>query len=185
MITQLLRRVRAGESRLAWNHPSVHAAPDTIVVSSVFADQGAIPRVHAGTGVGDNVSPGLSWTGLPTNAAELVLIVEDPDAPLPVPFVHCVATGIGADTSEIAESQLNRPDTAPCTLGKSSLGKHGYLGPMHIPGHGPHHYVFQLLALDQASGLTASATKKRVLRAIQGHVIARGRLTGIYEHRTH
>jgi Raf kinase inhibitor-like YbhB/YbcL family protein len=182
MITRLMRGIRAGESRLAWNHPCVRPAPDTIVVSSVFAEQSQIPRLHAGPGLGDNVSPRLSWTGAPTNAAELVLIVEDTDAPLPVPFVHCVATGIGAETSDIAESRLSRPDTAPFTLGKNSLGRHAYFGPMRIPCHGPHRYVFQLFALDQASGLTGSATKKRALQAIQGHVIARGRLTGIYGH---
>lgn len=80
-----------------------------------------------------------------------------------------------------AESQLNKPHTAPFTLGKSSIGKQGYFGPTSPPGHGPHRYVFQIFALDHASGLAAAPTKKRVLQAIQGHVIARGRLTGIYE----
>jgi phosphatidylethanolamine-binding protein (PEBP) family uncharacterized protein len=41
--------------------------------------------------------------------------------------------------------------------------------------------VFQLFALDQAAGLSASFTLDDVIPAIKGHVIGRARLDGTYE----
>jgi Raf kinase inhibitor-like YbhB/YbcL family protein len=181
MIGTLLRKVRAGDSRLASNHPGVAPAPAVLAVTSGAFDDGApIPRKHAGMGLGDNVSPPLAWTGVPAGAVEVVLVVEDPDAPLPSPFVHCVATGLPGRDGEIAEGAL-RPGAADPVLGATSMRKPGYLGPAPIPGHGPHRYVFQVFALDRPSGATAGSTKKALLRSIAGHVIARGTLVGTYE----
>ncbi len=66
-----------------------------------------MPVRSAGRGVGDNVSPQLSWDGAPGDTQDLVLIVEDPSAPLPRPFVHAVVTGIAASTNSPAEGALN------------------------------------------------------------------------------
>ncbi len=65
--------------------------------------------------------------------------------------------------------------------GKGALGHRGWAGPMPIRSHGPHAYVFQLFALDQASGQPASFTLDDVIAAIQGHAIGRARLDGTYE----
>ena len=51
--------------------------------------------------------------------------------------------------------------------------------------HGPHTYVFQLFALDQAPGLPASFTLDDVIAAVAGHAIGRARLDGTYEIRSH
>ncbi|MFQ6328703.1 YbhB/YbcL family Raf kinase inhibitor-like protein [Nocardia sp. CWNU-33] len=185
-MTNLLHRFRAGTGKLGWNHPSATNVPETITVSSpAFSEGGPIPSRHAGTGVGDNISPPLNWDNIPPGARELVLLVEDPDAPLPRPFVHCVVTNIGTDTSGIEAGALSVPadgPQAPFTIGKASMGKTGYLGPAPIRGHGPHRYIFQLFALDKTVDLARRrVTKRRVLKAISGHVIARGQLTGTYE----
>jgi len=174
MAPAFLRRIRAGEAKLAWNHPATADAPTTITLSSsAFAEGAAIPLRHAG--VGDNISPELTWDDVPAAAVELVLIVEDPDAPLPGPFVHCIVTGIDPRSPGIPESALGASGKGGYTLGKP------YYGPAPIPGHGPHHYIFQLFALDHPSSPTAKPTKKRVLSTITDHVLARGRLTGTYE----
>lgn len=174
MAPNFLRRIRAGEAKLAWNHPAVASAPDTIAISSAaFADGADIPLRHAG--VGDNISPPLSWDNLPDGTAELVLIVEDPDAPLPRPFVHCVAVGIPPARAGLAEADLGKASTGEHTLGKP------YLGPAPVPGHGPHRYVFQLFAVAQPLQLGAKPSKKAVLQALSGRVLARGKLTGNYE----
>jgi phosphatidylethanolamine-binding protein (PEBP) family uncharacterized protein len=60
------------------------------------------------------------------------------------------------------------------------LSKTGYAGPRPIPGHGPHHYRFHLLALDRSIPDSA-VTVKAVLAVAAGHVLARGTLTGTYE----
>jgi Raf kinase inhibitor-like YbhB/YbcL family protein len=185
LLARLLRPVRAGIDAIAWHQNATRHAPDTITVaSSAFADDDPIPRRFAGAGVGDNISPQLQWTGIPTDTAELVLIIEDPDVPLPRPIVHGLVTGIDPDTTGLPEGALNITPTAglaPMIIGTGSFKRRGYAGPRPIPGHGPHRYVFQLFAVDRATGLGDNATRAAVLSAIDGHVIARGKLTGTYE----
>lgn len=97
-IARLLRPVRAGIGKIAWHHSAIAGAPELITVTSTaFAEGAAIPQRHAGAGVGANISPALYWSGVPAAAVELVLIVEDPDVPLPRPIVHGLFSGIAAD----------------------------------------------------------------------------------------
>jgi phosphatidylethanolamine-binding protein (PEBP) family uncharacterized protein len=62
----------------------------------------------------------------------------------------------------------------------------GYMGPEPIKGHGAHRYVFQLFALPSAiisaedGARLDSARPRTVLRAVNGPVLARGRLDGLY-----
>ena len=62
--------------------------------------------------------------------------------------------------------------------GKNDFGKIGYGGP--CPPSGTHRYVFRLYALDALLNLGANATRAMVLKAIEGHILAEGRLTGKY-----
>jgi Raf kinase inhibitor-like YbhB/YbcL family protein len=180
VIGRILRPARAGEKHLASNHPAVHDAPSTLTVSSLsFGEAGAIPRRCAGPGVGDNVAPALSWLDVPEGTKELVLIVEDPSAPLPRPFVHCVVAGIPPDWSSVAEGGF--VDAGPMRLGRNSMRRREYTGPRPVRGHGPHTYAFQLFAIDRDLVLAASFGRRDVLEAMRGAVTARGRLDGIYE----
>jgi hypothetical protein len=184
MIGKALRGVRAGDKHLAWNDAALVAVPANIdLLSSAFADAQPMPRRYAGDGVGDNVSPPLRWSGVPEDAAELVLIMQDPDAPLPRPVVHLIATGIAPRTSGLAEGALNAPVSAGIALGRASFGRRGYAGPRPVPGHGPHRYIFQLVALRQPLALTAAPDLRALLAALRGNAIARGRLTGTFEQR--
>jgi Raf kinase inhibitor-like YbhB/YbcL family protein len=163
---------RAGEDTLTWHRFN---APSTLLVtSSAFSHGTPIPPEYAAAGVGSNVSPPLSWSGIPAGARELVLVVEDPDAPLRVPFVHLALAGIRPDSKGVARGELN-------TLGVGALGRKGWSGPRPIRGHGVHHYVFQLFALDTELGLAADAAPSAIVDAMQGHVVARGRLDGTFE----
>ncbi|GAB3208275.1 YbhB/YbcL family Raf kinase inhibitor-like protein [Nocardia tengchongensis] len=183
LLARLLRPVRAGIGRTTWHHPAA-VAPETITVtSSAFRDGGPIPQRHAGSGVGENISPQIAWSGVPAAAVELVLVVEDPDVPLPCPIVHALVTGIDPAVGELGENAINRPraELASGQIGIGSFHRRGYAGPRPIPGHGPHRYVFQIFALDAASSLNSDATLARTLTAIDGHVLARGRLTGTYQ----
>lgn len=183
MIGRLLRPVRAGMSFTAWFHPSVRDVPETLgIASPAFVDGASIPRRHAGSGVGDDISPPLHWSGIPPEAVELILIIEDPDAPLRRPVVHGLFTGIDPRSRGLPEGALDAGTmTSGLTTGLGSFRRRGYAGPRPVPGHGPHRYVFQLLALDRPSGSTATATASTTLATISGHVLARGRLIGIYE----
>lgn len=182
LLGRLLRGRKAGEAKLAWYHPAIAGAPESLRISSPsFAQGQRIPLRHAGRGVGDNRSPALAWQGVPADARELLLIVEDADAPLPRPFVHLIASGIDPQRMGLPEGVLDTPDDALATLGRNSFGKAAYVGPRALPGHGPHRYSFQLLALDRPLRFDAPPKLAEVLAALDGAVLARGRLDGLFE----
>jgi Raf kinase inhibitor-like YbhB/YbcL family protein len=176
MLGKLLRRFRAGEGRSPLAGPEYAGAETIDVKSPAFTDGGAIPQKHAGKGVGDNVSPALQWTGVPTDAKQLVLIIDDLDVPMPKPLMHTIAV-IEPDVGGLVEGEL-KPGTAAVRLVKAFGDT--YVGPRPIPGHGPHHYRFLVFALDQRVP-DEVAGRNALLGAIAGHVVARGGLTGTYE----
>jgi Raf kinase inhibitor-like YbhB/YbcL family protein len=186
LVGKLLRGVQAGERHLAWSSSAAANAPPSIAVASpAFAPGQPIPARHAGLGVGDNLSPPLEWSGVPVEAVELVLIVEDPGAPLPRPFVHAVATAIAPSLRALDEGALSASGAVPrgLVLGRNTFGKAEYAGPRPIPGHGQHSYVFQLFALSAPLPRNGRERlrKRDVIAAMDGLVLARGRLDGTYE----
>ncbi len=181
---RLLRWRRAGESKLAWFDPRLAAAPTTLILTSpAFADGGTMPARSAASGVGDNVSPALAWTGASEATRAFALIVEDPDAPTPRPIVHALALDIPGDRDGLVEGALAPGADPGFALGRGAFGRVGWSGPRPIAGHGPHAYVFQLVALARPLGLDANAGLADALAGMAGAALARGRLTGFYERR--
>jgi len=182
LVGKVLRGVRAGDRHLAWNGAALASVPDRLrLTSSAFAEGGIMPARYAGEGVGDNISPPLDWSGVPPEAAELVLVMQDPDAPLPRPVVHVIATGISPSARGLAEGALGVLGSADLRLGRASFGKRSYAGPRPVRGHGPHRYVFQLIALRRPLALTTAPNLSGLLAALPGNALARGRLVGIFE----
>jgi len=143
-----LYRIRAGEKKLAYNRPSFESVPETLKLSSTdFTDGAPIPRQFAGRGVGQNVSPSLSWSHVPAESVQLVLIIEDSDVPLPRPFAHLLAYGIAPQRTGFERGELS--NAADYKLGRNTFGPNGYAGPRALVGHGLHHYHFQLFALSE------------------------------------
>lgn len=183
-IGRVLRRYHAGDRHLAWNDPRIATAPDSIrLTSPAFADGGAIPERYAGTGVGLNLSPPLRWANLPARAAELALIVQDPDAPLPRPVVHLVAMALPADGTGVPEGALAPAGGCAFRFGTGSFGRIGYAGPRPVRGHGRHRYVFQIFAVERALAVPVSPTIEDLVTEIRDTVLARGRLIGVFERR--
>ncbi|MEA2592751.1 MAG: hypothetical protein QOD62_2582 [Actinomycetota bacterium] len=176
---RLLGNRRAGESKLAWNQPGLDAPETITLTSTAFADGSEMPVSSAGKGVGPNISPPLAWHGLPARAAELVLIIEDPDAPLPKPVVHLALAGISPELGGLVEGDLN--EGGRHGNGRGSFGRTGYAGPRPVPGHGAHRYVFQLYALSRPLDLPSGVKPNSIVAAMNGTVLARGRLDGTYE----
>ena len=139
-----------------------------ILSSPAFKQNHLIPRNYSGDG--DDMSPALSWSEVPPATKELALIVDDPDAPTPEPWVHWVLYKIPAATMDLAEHvppalHVARPVGA--LQGRNSWPKGiGYRGPAPPKGHGLHHYHFRLYALDAA---TRPGTGRRQGGADQGH----------------
>ena len=111
--------------------------------------------------------------------------MEDPDAKRVKPFIHWVAYDIPADSTglPLGVPTLPRLETpvAGMLQGKNSRGTVGYFGPRTPVGDPPHHYHFQLFAVDRKLGLEPGASREEVLAAMAGHVLARGELVVRYQ----
>jgi len=138
------------------------------VSSSAFENNKLIPAKY--TCDGANVNPPLTIEGVPDGAKSLVLIVDDPDAPMGT-FDHWVVWNI-PPTSKIEEN------IAPGTEGVNDYRKHSYGGP--CPPYGTHRYFFKVYALDAKLDLSPNSRKKDVEKAMQGHALAKGELIGLY-----
>jgi Raf kinase inhibitor-like YbhB/YbcL family protein len=153
-----------------------------ILRSAAFADGRAIPRRH--TGDGEDLSPPLSWTGLPHGATELALIVDDPDAPTSEPWVHWVIYNLPADEQGLVEGipPVAKPGSPAGSLqGKNSWGSLGYRGPAPPRGHGTHHYIFRLYALKGPLDMPEGLDKAELLSVIARHLVTEAELTGTYQ----
>ena len=112
---------------------------------------------------------------MPRRAAELALVLEDPDAP-GGNFTHWTVVGIAPNTAHIGPGAL--PPGA--RAGRNSFGTTGYGPPCPPRGDRPHRYVFTLYALSRPSGLTAGASPSEVTGAVGSGAIGQGRLTATY-----
>ncbi|UCE03300.1 MAG: YbhB/YbcL family Raf kinase inhibitor-like protein [Candidatus Latescibacterota bacterium] len=147
----------------------------SILITSTAFDAGTrIPRDY--TGEGRDVSPPLAWENIPDGTQELALICDDPDAPVAEPWVHWVLYKLPPTLTHLSEG-----DHGGGTEGFNDFRRIGYGGPMPPPGHGTHRYYFKLYALDAPIALDPGATKKELLAAMQGHILAQGELIGTYE----
>ncbi|MGO9119629.1 MAG: YbhB/YbcL family Raf kinase inhibitor-like protein [Desulfomonilaceae bacterium] len=146
------------------------------VKSTAFQDGAMIPKLY--TCDGQDISPPLSWSGVPADAKSIALIMDDPDAPRGT-WVHWVLFNIPPDTKSLAE---NIPRTASlpngAKHGKNSWPKLGYGGP--CPPGGTHRYYFKVYALEVVLNLNTGITVAQLLKAMEGHILAQGQLMGRY-----
>jgi Raf kinase inhibitor-like YbhB/YbcL family protein len=145
--------------------------------SSAFASGAPIPRAH--TCDAADRSPPLAWSPPPAGTQSLALIVEDPDAPGGT-FVHWVLFNLPPEPAELAagvpkEAALSNG----ARQGRNGFRRVGYGGPCPPPGP-PHHYRFQLHALDALLDVTPGAASSELRRAMDGHVLGRSELVGTY-----
>jgi phosphatidylethanolamine-binding protein (PEBP) family uncharacterized protein len=188
----LLRNKRPDERTHAWNLANLHA-PDTLEITSRdFVDGAAMPAPHWGRRVGgQNLSPHLAWSPPPAGTEQLLVLIEDLDAPIGSnPAVHCLA--VIDETAlrtpyELASGALSKNTPDPGVTLLRSIFSRGYYGPEPLKGHGPHRYVFQIYALGR-SLLTQSdrdallKTRPRaVLTSVSTPILARGRITSVCE----
>ncbi len=146
------------------------------VSSEAFMEGGAIPAEY--TCDGRNVSPPLSWKGIPENAKSIALIMDDPDAPMGT-WVHWVLFNIPSNTEKLPKGIPKNPTLGDGSRqGMTSFGRPGYGGP--CPPSGMHRYYFKIYALDTMLDLQTNATKREVENAMKGHVLAQGELMGRY-----
>ncbi len=150
----------------------------TIELSSPsFREGETLPKQF--TGDGRDVSPSLRWADPPDGTKALALVCDDPDAPRGT-WVHWVLYDFPADARKLDEGVPPEEEFGNgAKQGKNDFGTIGYRGPAPPPGKA-HRYFFNLYALDAPTNLRPGATKKQLLDAIKGHVLAEGRLMGRY-----
>ncbi|HWE01942.1 MAG TPA: YbhB/YbcL family Raf kinase inhibitor-like protein [Tepidisphaeraceae bacterium] len=153
-----------------------------LLKSEAFEDGKPIPTRF--TADGEDISPPLTWDHLPPQTQELALVVDDPDAPRPEPFVHWVIYKIPPDAPGLLEAigQHRQLRTPPGALqGNNSMDQAGYMGPKPPRGHGVHHYHFHLYALDEPLDVEPGLSKEALLASIAGHVLDEAEVVGTYE----
>lgn len=175
--------LRAGMHGLATNSAWLAGVPQGLRVSSPAFGPGVdIPSSYTTDGAG--LSPPLAWEGVPQGTASLALLIEDPDIPMPVPLTHCVVHGIPPGMGRLAEGAIpaGKPARPPgFGVGRNGFGRIGWLPITPPPGHGPHHYAFQLFALDIDPKFEWPPGRIALLRAMRGHVLSWGMVFGVYE----
>lgn len=145
------------------------------LTSTAFEQGGPIPPKYSCDG--EDISPPLAWDKPPAETRSLALIMDDPDAPVGT-WVHWVVFAIPPELIALPEGMQG--SELAVTVGENSWGRSDYGGP--CPPSGTHHYFFKLYALDTALNLDKSASKKQVLAAMDGHILAEADLMGTYSH---
>jgi Raf kinase inhibitor-like YbhB/YbcL family protein len=163
---------RAGDQRLAFRR--LRLQPTGILLSADFNDGGPIPVEHTADGAALPVP--LSWSNVPKGARSLTLLVEDPDAPTPNPFLHWAIYGINPQALDVGQAIASGAN-----LGRNSMLRSTWAGCAPPKGDDPHRYVFQLFALDSFPHLGAHCGRSALVEEMRGHVIGLGLFSGTYQ----
>jgi len=151
------------------------------LTSPSFGHQGEIPARH--TCEGQDVSPALSWSGVPEGTKSFALIVDDPDAPDPkapkMTWVHWVLYDLPPHGSGLPEGTRSSNLPPGTREGLNDWKRTGYGGP--CPPIGRHRYFHKLYALEIVLPDLRNPTKARLEEAMKGHVLAQAELMGTYQ----
>jgi Raf kinase inhibitor-like YbhB/YbcL family protein len=149
------------------------------VSSTAFKDGQPIPEEYTDYGQGKSIP--LTWSHLPPGTRSVAIVMDDPDAKTPRPFVHWVIYNIPAGTTSLAAGLPTKPRLdAPkgAFQGSNSKSSTGYFGPRPPKGDPPHHYHIKAYALDQELKIEPGSDEDTLLKATNGHILGEGELTG-------
>lgn len=143
-----------------------------------FEHGGSIPRKF--TCDGADISPRITWKGIPDGARSLALIMDDPDAPSGA-FTHWIVYNIPPGEQELKENFPKTGKTAgKISQGKNDFGNVGYGGPCPPRGN-PHRYFFRLYALGSEEVLEPRISVDRLESSIKGKSLAEAEYMGTYK----
>ena len=151
------------------------------ISSSAFRHNADIPARY--TCEDEDMTPPLSWSGVPAGTMSLALIVDDPDAPDPaapkMTWVHWVLYNMPPDTNGLAEDLLSEDLPEGTLEGVNDWKRPGYGGP--CPPVGRHRYFHKIYALDTVLPDLGRPTKAKLEITMQGHILAHAELIGHYQ----
>jgi Raf kinase inhibitor-like YbhB/YbcL family protein len=156
----------------------IAASPALAVTSTAFKDGADIPQQFTCEGADDSQPWPIAIANVPANAKSLAVVIHDPDAPdpkapRPQGWTHFVAYNLAPSTTSLPAKGNDG------AAGKNDWGKSGFKGP--CPPTGKHRYVTTVFALDQMLPDLKQPDRAALLKAVEGHVVAKGELTGAYQ----
>ncbi|MCG7855180.1 MAG: YbhB/YbcL family Raf kinase inhibitor-like protein [Methanoregulaceae archaeon] len=151
-----------------------------VLTSDAFPANGTIPVQYTCDGQGE--SPSLAWNNAPAGTRSFALILEDPDAPAGT-FTHWVLYNIPGERRELPSSIASVQELPGGEMqGINSNRKTGYIGPCPPPAS-THRYILTVWALDDRMNLSGNVDADKLRKAMEGHILATGQLTGTYMRR--
>jgi Raf kinase inhibitor-like YbhB/YbcL family protein len=155
-------------------------ADDKLTVTSTSFQQDApIPLQYSAYGGGNGLSPQIAWSPY-ASAKSYVVVVEDPDAPGPAPYPHWILWNIPASVTALPEG-LKGMARYGLVQTSNPHGSEGYFGPKPPVGDPPHHYHFEVFALNRMLRVASGAGREKIIGAASGFVVAKGELVATFE----
>jgi len=157
-------------------------APLNLTVTG-YSDGGAIPsKFGCSGGQNTGVSPAISWTGAPAGTMAFAIIFHDTDVALPNgdDVLHWAIFDIPATATGLPEDVAKTASLPDGSMQMNNIaGMPGWFNPCPPPPT-VHHYIFEVYALDQKLGIPATSSRADLLKAMQGHIRAKGTYVGTY-----
>jgi Raf kinase inhibitor-like YbhB/YbcL family protein len=154
------------------------------LTSTDFASGAALPAVHIYPRCGGrNVSPQLSWSGVPSAAKSLVLTMIDVDVK-PAQWSHWIVVDLPVDSDSLSRGTASLPGAARAIV--SNFGDAAYDGPCPPQGTGTHHYEFTIWAMPTTmTSLAADENATRVTAFLSQHTLERASLSAVVQAPVH
>ena len=147
-----------------------------------FADGGAIPEKYT-CALPMAVSPAMQWSDVPAGAMSFAMIFHDPDPVIAKgtnDVLHWAIFNIPGTARELPEHVANQAELADGTRQPNNIaGTPGFFGPCPPPP-APHHYTFEFFALDSKLDIPAASSREDLLKAMNGHVLAKAVYIGMF-----
>ena len=149
-----------------------------------FADGGRVPNKYTCAASPTSPSPAITWSGAPASTQSYAVIVHDPDPVLggsaTNDVLHWAIFDIPAEAKGLPEGVKGGDQADGSKQINNIAGNPVYMGPCAPPGHGDHHYIFEVYALNAKLGLPASTSRMDLMNAMNGKVVAKGVYIGIF-----
>lgn len=149
--------------------------PPLLMETDAFEDGGVIPDKYSF--YGEKLQPGFTFSNAPEDTVSYAIIFHDLDVALrggTDDVLHWIVWNIPVEAGGIPEGSL--PEGS--VVGKNLMGQNSYFGPGAPAGPRHHHYVFELYALDANLDIPTTSSRKELLEAMQGKVVAKSAYVG-------
>ena len=182
LLTTLALLLAASAANASAQQPAAPMPSKFKLIVTAYTEGSQIPTQY--TCADPNVaSPPLQWTNPPANTASFALIFHDTDAAPAkgaMDVTHWIVWNIAGTADQLAGNVKIDASPDGIVQGKNIRGNNGYQGPCPPPGATPHHYIYEIYALDQKLDLPAGASRADLLKAIDGHVIGKATYVGLF-----